>query len=165
MQQDGDLGEDILADDDERGAGAARGGERNDRDDRWIGHAEDDVRPRRRGGCARRGGEVGEVVQGAKREHPARECRRIDAHDVDSLVHRPSRFRARGGEAAGDHRDRVVACEIGAQLREELARRLDSGPVVLVEDEQAGAGRQERQARSVSGMPFSRGIVAPRAQR
>ena len=52
-----------------------------------------------------------------------------------------------------------------AELGEEVRGRLDTRVVVLVEDEQARAGRQERQARSASGMPFSRGIFAPRARR
>ena len=44
LQLHGDLGEDVLADDDQRRPEAARGEEGNVGDDRWIGHAQDDVR-------------------------------------------------------------------------------------------------------------------------
>ena len=46
LELDGDLGEDVLADDDERHPEAAGDEERDVRDDRRVGHAENDVRPR-----------------------------------------------------------------------------------------------------------------------
>ncbi len=64
LQLDRDLGEHVLADDDERDAVAPRHEQRDVGDDRRVGHAEDDVGTRAAEPLEQRAREVGRVVRG-----------------------------------------------------------------------------------------------------
>ena len=135
----GDLGEDVLADDEQRDIEPPRDDEPDVPDDRWVGHAEDEVGPlaaqRRANGLA----EIAAVVGGAVVQLRALVGRRAHADDPDAVPLLLVRQLV-AVEMTGDDGDVVVAGQRLAQLREQLRRRLDAGPVVLVEDEDPRAG-------------------------
>ena len=137
----GDLREHVLADDEERNPEATRDDEPDVADDRRVGHAEHEVGSRAAERSEHRVAEVARVVGGAEVDLRALVRRRSDADDA----HAVPRLLARqlvAAEVAGHHGHVVVARERLAELREQLRRRLDSGPVVLVEDEDPGARRR-----------------------
>ena len=81
LQLDRDLGEDVLADHDERRAEPARDEQRNVRDHGRIGHAQDDVGPLGAERGDERLREIRRVVRRAENQSPPVERGRRDAHD------------------------------------------------------------------------------------
>ena len=130
----GDLREDVLADHEQRHAEAARDDEPDVADDRRVGHAEHEVGPRTAERGERRVAEIGGVVRGAEVDLRALVRRRAHPDDADAVPHLLVRQLV-PVEVAGHDRHVVVARECLAELGEELRRRLDARPVVLVEDE------------------------------
>ena len=131
------LGKHILADDDERRPIAARDDERNVGDDGRIRHAEDDVGPPPTQSVDERVREVADVVRCAREDLRALERRRGNAHDLDPLVHEAAWLLLVAVEDAGHDLHVGLLRERLAQLGQQLRRRLDARPVVLVEHEQA----------------------------
>ena len=136
----GDLGEDVLADDEERHAEAPRD-ERARCRRRWAGRS-----CRGRGRAARRGAPSARCRRGSSRSSRpaggAASGRRSSSARARSRT--PFRISLDGQvvpmEVPGDDRDVVVVGERLAELREELRGRLDPRPVVLVEDEDPRPG-------------------------
>ena len=130
-----DLREDVLADHEQRHAEAARDEEPDVADDRRVGHAEHEVGPL----AAERGqhgvAEVARVVHRPEMELRAVVRGRADAEDPDAVPDLLGRQVTVAVEVPGDDRHVVVGGERLAELREQLRRRLDARPVVLVEDE------------------------------
>ncbi len=141
-ERGGDLREDVLADDHERDTVASCDGDGDGAEHRRVGHAEDDVRAGGGEPLAERTGEKGDVVERPERETRALVGRRVDALDLHAVVHEAPRARLGVAQPARDHVDVVVARERLAELRQQVRGRLDSRPVVLVEDEQARARRR-----------------------
>ena len=135
----GDLGEDVLADHEQRHAEAPRDDEADVADDGRIGHAEDEVGPRAAERREHRVAEVARVVRGPVVELGAIVGRRADADDPHAVSLLLGRERE-PMEGPGDDGHVVVDRERLAELREKLRRRLDPRPVVLVEDEDPRAG-------------------------
>ena len=112
--------------------------ERDVGDDRRVGHAEHDVRPR-----------PAQAARAARSSGTSRSwtrARRASSARTTSTGRGRSRrrsARSRRGWSSwpcrtpGDDRDVHIVGQRLAQLGEQLRRRLDSGPVVLVQDEQA----------------------------
>ena len=137
LDRDGDLGEDVLADHEQRHPEPPRGQQRDVADDRRVGHAEDEVRL---GPAQRRDDRIGEVrgvVRGSEVELRPVERRRAHAHDADAVSNLLARQILAPMQLPGDDRHVVVLDERLAELREQLCGRLHAGRVVLVEDEQA----------------------------
>src|SRR4029079_13162984 len=103
-------------------------------DDRRVGHAEDEVGPLAAQSGANGLAEVAAVVGGAVVELRALVCRRPDAHDPDAVPLLLVRQLV-AVQMPGDDGDVVVAGQGLAELCQQLGRRLDAGPVVLVQDE------------------------------
>ena len=146
-----DLREDVLADDEHGGAEPPPHRDAEISDDRRVGHAEDEIGsgPAKRVGAG--GAEVGEVVRRAAGELRALVRGRRDADDADAVVlGRPRRVLV-PVQDAGDDLDLVVLGEPFAELRQEVRGRLDPGPVVLVQDEDAGAASVRRPSGKASG--------------
>ena len=75
-------------------------------------------------------------------------------HDLDPVATLVVRLVLVPVEPARDHRHVVIGRERLAQLGEQVRRRLDAGPVVLVEDEQPRtAGRGHRRVRILTAVP------------
>jgi hypothetical protein len=129
-----DLGEHVLADDEERGVEPPGDHEPDVPDDRRVGHAEDEVGPLAAEGGADGLAEVAAVVRGPVVELRALVGRRPDADDPDAVPLLLVRQLV-AVEMPGDDGDVVVAGQRLAELREQLRGRLDAGPVVLVQDE------------------------------
>ena len=92
--------------------------------------------------------DVRQVVQGAAREPRALVRRRAHADDLDAvplLLGRSLRRRA------GDHGHVVIGGERLAELGEQVGGRLDAGPVVLVEDEDALSAHGRKVSRPPPG--------------
>ena len=143
VQLDRDLREDVLAHDDERGVEAPRDDERDVGDDGRVGHAEHDVGRRRRQSGAQRAEEIRRVVERPQGERAPVEGGRRHADDLDAFVllsRHPIRLAL---QLSGHDRDLEVGGERRAQLGEQMRRRLDARPVVLVEHEQAGSAHAE----------------------
>ena len=105
-----DLGEDVLADDDERRAEATRDDEPDVADHRRVGHAEDEIRAARRAApSARVSAEVGDVVRGPAVELRAVVRRRADADDRTPFRVSSARQVLVTAQDACDDRDVVVS--------------------------------------------------------
>ena len=135
----GDLGEDVLADDEQRHTEAARDDERDVPDDGRIGHAEDQVRPLPAQRGQGRVAEVAPVVRRAQVELCAVVRRRPDADDPHAV---PGLLRRQvvAAQLARDDGHVVLPGELLAELREQLRGRLDPRPVVLVQHEDLRPG-------------------------
>ena len=145
LQLNGDLRKDVLADHDERGAVATRDEQRDVCHDRGIGHAEHDVRARAAQAAQESIRKVGDVIRGPSEEPAAFEGRRGHTLDLDGLVHQPSRLVLVTVQHARDDLHLDVLRERLAEIREQLRRRLDPRPVVLIQDKEARlAGRRHR---------------------
>src|SRR5205807_1368252 len=88
-----------------------------------------------------RRGEVGEVVRCAVRERRALVRGGVDADDPHSLSLALSRLVLVPVQDSRHDLDVVVLHERLAELGEQVRRRLDARPVVLVEDEEAGSAQ------------------------
>ena len=142
LELDGDLREDVLADHHERGAVALRHQQRDVGDDRRVGHADDDVRPLLAQASHEGIRQVRDVVRGTGEQLAALERRRRNAKDLDAVSQQTARLVLVAMQHSGDHRDVRVLRERLAEIRQQLGRRLDARPVVLIQDEQAQlAGR------------------------
>ena len=133
-----DLGEHVLADDEERDAEPARDEQPDVADDGRVGHAEDEVGPLPTERRQHRVAEVARVVRRAQVDLRAVVGRRADPDDLDAVPRLPGR-KVVPAEVPRDDGDVVVERERLAELGEELRRRLDARPVVLVEHEDPGA--------------------------
>ena len=102
-----DLGEDVLADDEERHAEAPRDDEPDVADDGWVGHAEHEVGPLSTERGEDRVAEVARVVGRAKVDLRAVVGRGADADDLDP-VSRLARRQVVAVEMTGDNGDVVV---------------------------------------------------------
>ena len=91
--------------------------------------------------------EVREVVHGPPPELRALVRRRRDARDADAVVLDLPRLVLVTVEDPRDDLDLVVLRERLAELGQEVRRRLDAGPVVLVEDENALPGHAKQASR------------------
>ena len=99
--------------------------------------------------------EVREVVRGAPGELGALVRGRRDADDADAVVLVLARRILVAVQDARDDLDLVVLGERLAELGEEVRGRLDAGPVVLVQDEDARRGCR----------PWTRGKASFRSRR
>ena len=81
--------------------------------------------------------EVGQVVERAAAQRRAVVRRRVDADDLDAVPPLVVRVVLVPEQPARDDRHVVLVRERLAELGQQLRGRLDPGPVVLVEDEQA----------------------------
>ena len=137
LELHGHLWKDVLADHDERRAITPRHEQGDVGDDRRIGHAEHDVRARTAQPPEERVPEVRDVVGATSEELRALERRGGHAHDLDAVVDQPPRLVL---VAVQDPRHDLhvdVLCKRLAQLGQQLRRRLDARPVVLVQNEKA----------------------------
>ena len=131
-----DLGEDVLGDDEQRHAEPPRDGEAHVAHHRRIGHAEDEVGPRPGQPLEQRAADVRGVVERAQAEIGALEGGRRHAHDLHAVAHLTPRKLLVAAQHARQHADLVLVGERLAELGEQVRRRLDARPVVLVDDEQ-----------------------------
>jgi hypothetical protein len=163
VERNCDLGKDILADDDERRLMTAREQERNVADDGWVGAAEHDVRPRLRQAEARCLQEIREIIERPAGQLRAIVRRRLDAEDLDAPAPLTCRQVRHVAQPAGEDRDLELAGKLLEKLREQVRRRLHSGPVVLIEDEDTRLVRHGPHATVSSGAdPLCSARLLPR---
>ena len=136
-----DLGKDVLGHDQERDTMPAGDHDADGGDERWVGQAQNEIRPGAAQARQERQHDEAEVVEAAKRKPAPVERRRPDAHDANPVPHRPLRL-GRGVDGAGHDGDVVLVGERLAQLGQELSRGLVARRVVLVQDEQGGPRRR-----------------------
>ena len=158
LQLDRDLGEDVLADHDRaarrsRRATIRRRGRRRSAGRSCRGRRRAVGRARRR---AERGHEIGQVVEAAPRRAASgrtRSSRRGRSRRRSAPL---ARELGTPAQPARDDGDVEVVGERLAELRQQVRRRLDARPVVLVEDEQArsAVGTAARLTSAVSEPPL-----------
>ena len=143
LQLHRDLRENVLADDDERHPEPAGDEQRDVCHDRRVGHAEHDVGPRPAEPVMQCIPQIGDVVGGARQQPAPLERGGRDAHDLDRVVHGATRLALVAVQYSGHDLHLDLIRERLAEIGEQLGRRLDSGPVVLIQDEEARlAGRR-----------------------
>jgi hypothetical protein len=139
-----DLREHVLADDENRRSDALADEHAEVADDRRIGHAQHEVGCGARECVAQRRPEIREVVHGAPAELRALVRGRGDPDDANPVVLDLPRLVLVPVQDARDDLHLVVLRERLAELGEEVCGRLDAGPVVLVQDENALPGHAIR---------------------
>ncbi len=156
---DGDLGKDVLTDDDER-APKSSGNQIGDiTDQRRICHAQHDVGPLHGDATSQCPQQIRHVVRRPPVQRGAVVGRRVQTDDLDVVAHLVVGIIATV-EATRDHRDRVVGSEVLAELRQEVGGGLEPRVVVLIENEKpraCGGGVQVAQGnrRHVASRPQS----------
>ena len=132
-----DLREHVLADDQDRRTHALAHDDADVADDRRVRHAEHEIGTRAAQRVPQRGSQVREVVHRSTPELGALERRGGDARDAHVVVLDLPRLVLVSVQHPGDDLDLVVLRERLAELRQEVRGRLDTRPVVLVQDEDA----------------------------
>ena len=135
---DGDLGKDVLTDDDER-APKPPGNQISDiTDQRRVCHAQHDVGTLHGDATSQRPQQIRDVVGRPPMQRGAVVGRRVQTDDLDAIAHLVVGIIA-AVEAARDHRDRIVGGEVLAELRQKVGGGLEPRVVVLIEDEKSRA--------------------------
>jgi hypothetical protein len=119
----------------------ARHGEPDVADHRRIGHAENNVDTRQRESDPQRLAEVRYVIEPPLRQRRAVIHRRFDANDLNAVARLAARQIRKGPKPAGDDGDVEVLGKSLTQLGEQMRRRLDARPVILIQNEEAGLHR------------------------
>ena len=137
MELGRDLREHVLADDEHGRTHALAHDDADVADDRRVRHAEHEIGTRAAQRVPQRRSQVREVVHRSTPELGALERRGGHARDAHVVVLDLPRLVLVSVQHPGDDLDLVVLRERLAELRQEVRGRLDTRPVVLVQDEDA----------------------------
>ncbi len=160
LELDRDLREDVLAHDEQGHTKAPRDRQGHVADHRRIGHAEHEIRLRVGQRAGERTAHERRVVERTTREQAALERRRADADDLDTVPALAPRQGLVLMEDGRDHGDVELPREILGELREQLCRRLDARPVVLVHDQDVRARTRSGHRREVNVRPRGQATAA-----
>jgi hypothetical protein len=106
-------------------------------DHRRVGHAEHEVGPRSGQPLQQRAADVRDVVQRPQTEAGTLERGRRHPDDLHAVANLAPRQPLVSSQDARQHTNVVLVGQRLAQLGQQVRGRLDAGPVVLVDDEQA----------------------------